>query len=105
MSVSNPIVVPMSVPNPIRVSMTVASDMVAIPITVSANLASLPMGLGVAVYETQTEDYLGPYEVTPTQGTQILPITGLKGAQDITVNPIPHNYGLITWNGAILTVS
>ena len=24
---------------------------------------------------------------------------------DITVHPIPSNYGLVEWNGAVLTVS
>ena len=26
-------------------------------------------------------------------------------ASDVTVNPIPSNYGLITWDGSVLTVS
>ena len=49
--------------------------------------------------------YSGSYEVTPTQQTQTIPINGLVATQDITVNPIPSNYGLITWNGSTLTVS
>ena len=24
---------------------------------------------------------------------------------NVTINPIPSNYGLITWNGAFITVS
>lgn len=50
-------------------------------------------------------EYTGSYEVTPTQQTQTIPIMGLKAADDITVNPIPSNYGLITWDGSTLTVS
>ena len=49
--------------------------------------------------------YTGSYEITPTQQTQTIPIGGLAASQDITVNPIPSNYGLITWNGSTLTVS
>lgn len=49
--------------------------------------------------------YSGPYTVTPTQGTQVLATDGYKMADDVTVNPIPSNYGLITWNGSFLTVS
>ena len=49
--------------------------------------------------------YIGPVEVTPTQETQVLHTGGFLVGQDITVNPIPSNYGLITWNGAVLTVS
>jgi hypothetical protein len=51
------------------------------------------------------DTYEGPYEVTPTTETQTL-ATQLKTAtQNITINPIPSNYGLITWNGSVLTVS
>lgn len=50
-------------------------------------------------------DYEGSYTVTPTQSTQTLPTADKNLAYDITVNPIPSNYGLITWNGSVLTVS
>lgn len=49
--------------------------------------------------------YRGEYEFTPTQQEQIIPIEGLKATEDIIINPIPSNYGLITWNGSTLTVS
>lgn len=47
----------------------------------------------------------GPYEYTPIQGTQIVPIGNQMAAEDIIINEIPHNYGLITWDGSVLTVS
>jgi len=50
-------------------------------------------------------DYTGAYEVTPSTETQILPTSGTGLLQDIRINPIPSNYGLITWNGATLLVS
>jgi len=49
--------------------------------------------------------YDGAYEVTPTEDTQILETHGKIMAHDVQVNPIPNNYGLITWNGSVLTVS
>ena len=49
--------------------------------------------------------YDGPTTVTPTRETQILETYGKAMDDNITVNPIPSNYGLITWNGSILTVS
>lgn len=52
-----------------------------------------------------TNYYNGEYEVTPTTETQTIPIIGLTARRNITINPIPSNYGLITWNGAVLTVS
>lgn len=49
--------------------------------------------------------YSGPYTVTPTQSTQTLYTNGFSMTDNVTVNPIPSNYGLITWNGYVLTVS
>lgn len=51
------------------------------------------------------EQYTGPTVVTPTQETQVLNTAGLIVPANITVNPVPQNYGLITWDGATLTVS
>ena len=50
-------------------------------------------------------DYTGPVEITPNQTTQILNTAFKSILVDIKVNPIPSNYGLITWNGSTLTVS
>ena len=49
--------------------------------------------------------YEGPYSVTPSQHQQVLSTAGMELAHDVTVAPIPSNYGLITWNGSALTVS
>lgn len=49
--------------------------------------------------------YAGPYIITPSEDTQVLNTTGLKMTDNVTVEPIPENYGLITWNGSVLTVS
>lgn len=61
---------------------------------------------GITVPEiVDTDPFQGAYEYTPTQSTQTIPIEGLKALQDIVINPIPNNYGLITWNGSVITVS
>ncbi len=52
-----------------------------------------------------TDPYEGPTTVTPSGETQTLATTGKTMLGDVTVNPIPSNYGLITWNGSVLTVS
>lgn len=49
--------------------------------------------------------YEGEYEVTPSEETQTLATDSLYMRGNITINPIPSNYGLITWNGSTLTVS
>lgn len=54
---------------------------------------------------TDRDEYTGSYEVTPSQRTQILETGGLIMNRNVTINPIPPNYGLITWDGATLMVS
>ena len=49
--------------------------------------------------------YSGPYEVTPSDTEQVLDTDSFYMNGNITINPIPNNYGLITWNGSTLTVS
>ena len=45
------------------------------------------------------------HEVTPSEETQILQTADRTVLQNIVINPIPSNYGRITWNGSTLTVS
>lgn len=52
-----------------------------------------------------TTVYDGSYEFTPSESTQTIEIADKRALTDITINPIPSNYGLITWNGSELTVS
>lgn len=49
--------------------------------------------------------YTGEYEVTPSSETVVLETASRLMTRNVTVNPIPSNYGLITWNGSVLTVS
>lgn len=52
-----------------------------------------------------TQPFEGEYIYTPTDEVQTIEINGLRATDNITINPIPSNYGLITWDGATLTVS
>lgn len=49
--------------------------------------------------------YRGAYEVTPSDTQQILSTENMRMEHNVVINPIPSNYGLITWNGSFLTVS
>lgn len=49
--------------------------------------------------------YQGETEFTPSRDAQTVSVGGKLSMTDITINPIPSNYGLITWNGSTLTVS
>lgn len=53
----------------------------------------------------QYESYQGPYSITPTNAQQVLPTNNKLTTDNIVVEPIPNNYGLISWNGSTLTVS
>ena len=47
----------------------------------------------------------GQYTVTPAPEDQYLETQGLVMRENLKVEKIPSNYGLITWNGQYLTVS
>ena len=49
--------------------------------------------------------YTGPTEITPSNETQTLITAQTSVLDNITIKPIPSNYGLITWNGSTITVS
>lgn len=59
---------------------------------------TIPSAVGV-------DTYAGPYEYTPTEDTQTVAISHKMATENIVINPIPFNYGLVTWNGSTLTVS
>lgn len=51
------------------------------------------------------KEYHGAYEVTPSTSVQTLQTTNRVLTDNIIINPIPNNYGLITYNGSFITVS
>ena len=62
--------------------------------------ATLSLPQAVAV-----DEYSGPYEFTPGNAPQVVEIANKKATADITIAPVPQNYGLITWDRSTLTVS
>lgn len=60
--------------------------------------------MGVPIY-VEHETYEGETEVTPSDEAQVLLTSDLLMVDNITINPIPSNYGRIEWNGSIITVS
>lgn len=53
----------------------------------------------------QIDVYTGETEITPSEVVQYLQTANKIVIDNITINPIPSNYGLITWDGSTLTVS
>ena len=84
-------------------SASLNADFASPSITVRFNAPAI--SVGSAPQRIGGDPYAGPYEVTPTQSTQTLSTNGKTMSADVVVKPIPSCYGLITWNGAVLTVS
>lgn len=66
---------------------------------------TLDASLNSTVYIPVVDIYEGPYEATPSRETQTLVTENLMMSRNVTINPIPSNYGLITYSGSIITVS
>lgn len=88
----------------ITVPMTVAVSNVQVPMTVSVQ-PEIAMSVGMK-YEVNThETYHGEYEFTPAEEPQVIEAADKIMERNIVINPIPSNYGRISYNGAVLTVS
>lgn len=82
-------------PIPIRVNMRLLSEETIIPMTYTS----------VVQFIENVNWYEGDYEFTPSQQQQTISIADLMARQDIVIDPIPNNYGLITYDGSTITVS
>ena len=73
----------------------------------SAKDSHLAADLGeIHIVKDVGEVYKGNYDVTPNVGEQVLPTKGKYMVDDVTVNPIPQEYGLITYDhNRTITVS
>ena len=56
-------------------------------------------------YTPPQNEYEGVYQVTPSDREQQLPTANKLLTANVVINPIPSNYGLITYNGSTITVS
>lgn len=97
----------MAIPNPIVIDVDVGSNIPVIPMTVESNIAPIGMGFSEAlnVQIRPSATYDGDYVITPSQEEQVLQTQNLLSKENFTIKPIPSNYGLITWNGSVLTVT
>ena len=89
----------------IAIPMKVSVSQVNLPVQVAVSDVELPIGVAASYQMVEGETYEGPYEFTPTQETQTVQTADKVLLENIVINPIPQNYGLITWNGAVITVS
>lgn len=90
---------------PITVPMTLSVTDTMIPFTITDTSVNVETVIDVAINAVTANPYTGSYTWTPTQSRQTIQIRNKMATQDIIINPIPEYYGLITWDGATLTVS
>ena len=57
------------------------------------------------IYLNAIPTYQGETTFTPSDETQVIAVRNLMPTTDITINPVPNNYGKIEWNGSYLKVS
>lgn len=79
--------------------------MIEVRMSVASTDTEVAMSVDAAYSMADTPVYEGPYSFTPSSEAQVISIEGKKAEQNIVISPIPSNYGLIAWNGAVLTVS
>ena len=89
----------------ITIPMQVSVSEVLLPVAVAVSAVNLPVNVAASYQMREGEIYDGPYEFTPTQETQTVSTAEKLLLENIVINPIPQNYGLITYNGSFITVS
>lgn len=76
-------------------------------VKISINQKNMGIGINnqIAREVVNLDPYEGEYIVTPTNEEQILLTKNLRMLENVVINKIPENYGLITWNGSFLMIS
>ncbi|MDT3386994.1 MAG: hypothetical protein LIR46_04415 [Bacteroidota bacterium] len=89
----------------VPVDVDVVETSIIVDVDVVEEVENVDVDVDTKIVASDTADFGGPYDITPSQSEQVVEIEGLKATHNIVVAPIPNNYGLITYNGSILTVS
>lgn len=74
-------------------------------VTVTVLNPVVNVSIGSDIATVQPNPYTGATTITPTTETQTLQTANKSVLTDIVIEPIPNNYGLITWDGSRLTIS
>lgn len=78
----------------------VESDAASFSLSSSDDIA---FSIGAEIYASNP--YHGEYVVIPSEEVQTLQTGDCLLRQDVRIEPIPNNYGLITYDGTAITVS
>ena len=88
----------------VSVNAVLSDNIVEVSPSLSGNI-SVNAEMATLIRTTNYEEYSGVTTVTPSEEIQTLQTEDKVVLENIIINPIPSNYGSITWNGATLTVS
>ena len=83
----------------ITIPATVIITQAPIPARATESAVSIPARAAAEYITTDAPPYTGPVTFTPTEEAQTIQIAGKAAEQDITINPIPSNYGKVSWDG------
>lgn len=89
----------------VTVTAEFTSNTIEATATIANNVVEADAELTTIIGYSELPSYDGMTEITPSSETQVLETRNMALYENITINPIPSNYGLITWNGSTLTVS
>lgn len=90
---------------PIRIDITVAESEQQFDLTVAETNIPIQIDVETPVVAGIAKEYEGEYDITPTNTAQVFSTEGKRCPHNFIVEPIPQNYGLITYNGSTITVS
>ena len=88
----------------VSVNAVLEDNIVEVNPSLSGNI-SANAEMATLIRTTNYEEYSGATVVTLSSEAQVLQTEEKVVLENIVINPIPSNYGLITWNGSTLTVS
>ena len=86
-----------------NIPVRVAVSGVAVNAAAESGVISVPAAAAVK-FEIGGEAYAGSYEFTPIDEAQTISCEDRLMMQDITIHPIPSNYGKVSWDGAKITI-
>ena len=86
-----------------NIPMMVAISNVSLPVSIGSSAVALDVSPALA-YEVGCEPYEGEYEFTPSDDGQTIRCENKMMMQDITIHPIPSNYGKVSWDGAKIMI-
>lgn len=91
----------------IEVTAEFTSNIIEATATIMQNMVEADASLttNVTHYHSDYPDYEGETVFTPTEYTQTIPTGHTVLLSDITINPIPSNYGRITYSGGIISIT